>query len=182
MLILLAQLSLAISVAAVLLQHIGVDVLRPLHPDHFGSDTGLVIGYLFVLASAGATGLLMSQRSRRRRTKQGFTFPSELHAQWTTHLDSLGIPWRYHREPLCLGNHHMQIELGNQRLCTLVLNVSDLDKRTTRKIARSNCRRPKAILGNYPRKQTGAVGWFQVSPDEPWQPIPTTGATPSGQR
>ena len=178
MLILLAQLSLVISITAVLLQHLGVAVLQPLYPDHFGSDAGLVIGYLFVLASTGTTGLLMAQRSRRRRTKQGFTFPSELHARWTTHLDNLSIPWRYHNESLCSGGHHMQIQLGGQSLCALVFNVSELNRRTTRKISRSNCQRPKAILGNYPRKQKGAVGWFQMAPGEPWQPIPTIGPTP----
>ena len=182
MLILIAQLSLVISIAAVLLQHLGVDVLRSIHPDHFGSDTGLLTGYLFVLASAGATGLLMAQRSRRRRTKQGFVFPSHLHAQWTTHLDTLGIPWRYRQEPLCLGGHHMQIDIGGQRLCTLVLNISALNERTTRKISRSHCQRPKAILGNYPRRQKGAVGWFQPAPGEPWQAIPITDSPPTDQQ
>ena len=174
MLILLAQLMLVVSLAAIVLQHAGVEILQPFYSAIFGPETGLIIAYLFTLASAAATAMLRMQRSRRRRTKMGFTFPSELHAQWTTHLDDLGIPWRYHNEPLCAGGHHMQIQIGEQTLCAVVLNTSKLSERVAAKVSASGCRSAKAILGNYPQLKDGAVGWFQNEPDAPWRPIPVS--------
>lgn len=173
MLILLAQLALAISLVAFVLQLAGVEIMEPLYRNSavLSSDTALIISCLLAFASGAATVMLRMQRSKNRRTREGFVFPSELHAQWTTHLGELGIPWRYRNEPVCAGGHHMQIKIGEQTLCAVVLNTGELSDRVAAKAARG-CRNPKAILGNYPRRPDGAVGWFQNTPDSPWEPIP----------
>lgn len=174
MLILLAQIALAIALVAVVLQLAGVEIMAPLYPNStvLSSDTALVISYLFAFASGTATVMLRVQRSKIRRTKMGFTFPSELHAQWTNHLDELGIQWRYHSEGLCVGGHRMQIRIGEQTLCAVVLNIGELSDWAAAKADARGCHYPQAILGNYPLRKDGAVGWFQNAPDAPWEPIP----------
>lgn len=176
MLIMLAQIALAISLVAVVLQVAGLEIMEPLYRNStvLSSDTALVISFLFAFASGAATVMLRVQRSKSRRTKDRFTFPSELHAEWTNHLDELSIPWRYHNEGLCVGGHRMQIRIGEQTMCAVVLNISELSDRAIAKAAGRGCRYPKAILGNYPRRQDGAVGWFQNAPDASWEPIPVS--------
>ena len=148
MLILLAQLVLVVSLAAIVLQHAGVEIMELLYRNStvLSSDTALFISFLFALASGAAAVMLRVQRSKSRRTKDGFTFPSELHAEWTNHLDELGIPRRYHNEGLCAGGHHMQMQIGEQTMCAVVLNINELSDRATAKAAARGCRYPKAIL------------------------------------